>query len=173
MLLKTHFLASENHFLPLPQIFSKKYFIPASRNTFFRPEEKVLLFTQFFFPASGDHYLNYRKAYLKLLSLILATIFFDFSNISGKQFFRLVETLFLNKFFIPTSGKRFSVYLKQFSFISRFFSASRNPIFEKKTLFLLVETDFLVRTDFLSIFRHSCHWYWHLFVNKSCILVRH
>ena len=41
-------------------------------------EEKVLLFTY-----SGNHYLNYIEAYLKLLSLPLATIFFDFSDISA------------------------------------------------------------------------------------------
>ena len=38
-------LASGNHFLPLPQIFLKKFFILASGNTFFSPEDKVLFFT--------------------------------------------------------------------------------------------------------------------------------
>ena len=45
---KTHFLASENHFLPLSQIFFKEFFIPANENTFFSPEERVLFFTQNF-----------------------------------------------------------------------------------------------------------------------------
>ena len=105
LLVKTHFLASGNHFLPLPQIFFKKFFIPASGITFFSPEEKVdrksiflqkkkYFFTQNFFPASGKYYLDYREAYLKLLSLLLATKFFDFSDISASasSFFGLVET---------------------------------------------------------------------------------
>ena len=44
LLVETHFLASGNHFLPLSQIFLKKFFIPASENIFFSPEEKVLFF---------------------------------------------------------------------------------------------------------------------------------
>ena len=36
-----------------------------------------------FLPAYGNYYLNYRKAYLKFLSLQLATMFFDFSDISA------------------------------------------------------------------------------------------
>ena len=119
-----HFLVNGNHFLLLPQIFFNKLFIPASVNTFFSPEEKVLFFTQSFFYASGNHYLDYRKAYLKLLSLLLATIVFDFSDISAnvssffvqqkrilkqilhscqcKPIFCLVETVFLylNIFFL-------------------------------------------------------------------------
>ena len=46
-------LAGGNLFLPLPQIFFKTFFIPASGNTFF---------TYNFFPASGSHCLYYRKA---------------------------------------------------------------------------------------------------------------
>ena len=79
-LILTHFLARGNHFLPLSQIFFKELFIPARGNTFFSPEEIVLFFTQKFFSAGGKH-LNYREAYLKLLSLLLATIFFGFSDI--------------------------------------------------------------------------------------------
>ena len=49
-----------------------------------------------FFPASGDHYLksNYREANLKLLLLLLAAIFFHFSDVAanGSSFCRLVET---------------------------------------------------------------------------------
>ena len=90
--METHFLASGNHFILLPQIFFKEFFIPASGNTFFSPEEKVLFFTWYFFPTSGNYYLNYREVYLKLLSLFLAMIFFDFSDVPTKQFFRLVET---------------------------------------------------------------------------------
>ena len=83
LLVETHFVASGNHFLPLPRIFLKKFFIVAIGNIFFSPEEKVLFFTWNFFTASGNYYLNYREAYLKLLSLLLVTIFFNFSNISA------------------------------------------------------------------------------------------
>ena len=78
---KTHFLASGNYFLPFSQIFFKNFFILACKNTFFSQEEKVF-FTYHFFPACGNRYLNYREVYLKFLSLLLATIFFDFSDIS-------------------------------------------------------------------------------------------
>ena len=44
-----------------------------------KKEYCILLRT--FFPASGNHYLNYKEAYLKLLSLLLTTTFFDFSDI--------------------------------------------------------------------------------------------
>ena len=64
-------------------------------------------------------------------------------------------------FSIHANGNRFSGYLKQYSFIQRFFSASGNyrgnVIFEKKILFLLVETDFLANGN--HFFRFSCHWY--------------
>ena len=69
-------------FLPLPQMFFKKFFIPASGNKFFSPEEKVFLLRTFF-PAIGNHDLNYREAYLRILSLLLATVFFDFSDVSA------------------------------------------------------------------------------------------
>ena len=81
--METHFLASGNRFLSLYQISSQEFFITASGNTFFSLEEEVLFFfyLEFYFPATGSHYLNYRETYLKLLSLLLATIFFDFSDI--------------------------------------------------------------------------------------------
>ena len=47
--MKTHFLANGNHFFPLSQIFFKKFFIPASGNTFFSPEEKALFLLRTFF----------------------------------------------------------------------------------------------------------------------------
>ena len=53
----------------------------ASGNTFLSPEEKVFLLLKTFFLASGNHNLNYREDYLKLLSLLLSTIFFNFSDI--------------------------------------------------------------------------------------------
>ena len=115
MLVETRFLASGNHFLPLSQIFFKEFFIPASGNTFFSLEEKVLFFLlRTLFSASGNHYLNYREAYLKLLSLLLATIFFDFSDISANvsSFFSSRNEI-LNKFSIPAipHSSWFSVYL--------------------------------------------------------------
>ena len=80
----------------------------------FSPEEKVLFFTQNFFSASGNHYLNYRKAYLKLL----ATMFFGLSDIpANTSSFSVQQKVFLNKFSIPASVNRFSVYLKRYSFI--------------------------------------------------------
>ena len=44
-------------------------------------KKKYCFLLRTFFLASGNHYLNYREVYLKLLSLLLATIFFDFSDI--------------------------------------------------------------------------------------------
>ena len=41
-------LASGNHFFPLTQIFLKKFFIPASGNTFFSPEEQVSFYLELF-----------------------------------------------------------------------------------------------------------------------------
>ena len=53
--LKTNFiLASGNHFFPLPQIFFKKFFIPASGNTFSSPGERYCYLLRTFFPASGN-----------------------------------------------------------------------------------------------------------------------
>ena len=125
--METHFLASGNHFLPLSQIFFKKFFFPTTGTRFFMPEEKYCFLLRTLFTAGGNHYLNYREAYSKLLSLLLATIFFDFLDVSAKAVFHV----FLNKFSIPARGIRFSVNLKQYSFIWRFFSASRYPLFEK------------------------------------------
>ena len=61
--------------------FLKKFFILASGSIFFSPEEKVLVFANFF-PAGRKHYY-FREAYLKFFLLLLATIFFDFSVISA------------------------------------------------------------------------------------------
>ena len=69
--METHFLTSGNHFLSLSQIFFKDFFIPASGNTFFSPEEKALFFTYNFFPTSGNHYLNYTEAYLIILVTVI------------------------------------------------------------------------------------------------------
>ena len=97
-------------------------FIPASANTFFSPEEKVLycLLLRTFFPAGGNHCLNYKEAYLKLLSLLCSLIFQIFLPMLAA--FSSSGNVFINKFSIPTSENRFSVYLKQYSFIWKFFS---------------------------------------------------
>ena len=76
------FFSSWKPFSSLPQIPFKKFFIPASGNTIFSPEEKVFSL-KLFFPAGGNHQINYREAYSKLSSLLLATILFDFSDISA------------------------------------------------------------------------------------------
>ena len=84
--METHFLASGNHFLPLPQMSFKMFFIPASGNTFFSLEKKYCFLLRTFSAASGNHYLNYKEAYLKLLSLLLATILFEFLEISANVY---------------------------------------------------------------------------------------
>ena len=76
---------SGNNFLPLHCL---RYISRSSSSrlveTHFSVQKKKYCFLlRTFFPASGNHYLNYREAYLKLLSLLLATIFFDFSDISA------------------------------------------------------------------------------------------
>ena len=81
--------------------FLKTALVLASENSFSQVAEKhfsvqkktycFLLGT--FLPASENHYLTYTEAYLKLLSLLLATIFL----------------YILNKSFIGVSGNGFSV----------------------------------------------------------------
>ena len=108
-------------------------------------------------------------------------MFFDVSDISANvsSFFSCSGNVFINKFSIPASENRFSVYLKQYSFICTFFfSASGNPnIFQRKSLLLLVETDFLASgnhfpfsdtptTDSFILPSNG-----NVFVNKFCILV--
>ena len=60
-------MASGNHFMPLPQIFFKEPFIQVDGNAFFSPKENVFLVIKSFLSVSGNHYLRYKKAYLKLL----------------------------------------------------------------------------------------------------------
>ena len=72
------------------------------------------------------------------------------------------RNVFLNEFSILASGNRHSVQLKQCSFIQSFVFClwkPEDPIFEKITLFLLVETDFLASGNysFSSNLRPSCH----------------
>ena len=84
----------------------------------FQSRRKSIAFYLEIFSASGNHYLNYREAYLKLL----ATIFFGFSDIpANTSSFHVQQKVFLNKFSIPASVNRFSVCLKRYSFIWIFF----------------------------------------------------
>ena len=163
--LKTAFiLASGNSFSSQWKLFSSNCLRYFSRSyssrlveTHFSFQKKKYCFLlRVFFPASGNHYLNYREAYLKLLSLLLTTIFFNFSNISANVIsFSSSQNVFLNKISIADSGDQFSVYLKQYSFISTFLSVSGNPIFENK--FIPAKLIFwLVETILSSIFRHFC-----------------
>ena len=130
--LTTHLiLASGNSFssqwkqfssIALPQIYFNKFFIPTSGH-FSVQKKKYCFLLRTFFPASGNHYLNYREAYLKLLSLLLATIFFDFSDISAN-----VSSFFVQQKRIPKQiihscqWKRiFCLQEKHYSFIQTFF----------------------------------------------------
>ena len=44
--------------------------------------KKYCFLLRLFFPASENYYLDYTEVYLKLLLLLLATIFFDFLDVS-------------------------------------------------------------------------------------------
>ena len=103
-----------------------------------------------FFLACGKR-LNYREAYLKLLSLLLATILFLFFRYfcQYKQVLRLAEACSWENSPFPSSRNLLSVYWKQYSFIWWFFSVSGNPMFEQwpysckwKLIFWSVETIF-------------------------------
>ena len=124
--LKTDILASRNSFSsqwkPFSSIASDIFqdvLHPGQQKYIFQSKRKSIVFClELFCPASGNQYLNYREAYLKLLSLLLATIFFDFSDIPAnvssffvqqkrilqqilhscqwRQIFCLLETVFFN-----------------------------------------------------------------------------
>ena len=91
----TDFMASGNHFMPLPQIFFKEHFIPVNGKRFFSLKENVFLFIKNFIFCQW-------KPLLSLFETLITTILFYFSNIS-------------------VSGNRFSIQQKQYSFIYRFF----------------------------------------------------
>ena len=71
----------------------------------------IAFYLELSFPAGENHYLNYRQTCLKLLSLLLATVFFSFSDIPPNESFWSNRKVFLNEFFIPASGNQFYVYL--------------------------------------------------------------
>ena len=79
----------------MSQIFLKDSFVPRFVRMHFSIKKKKQCFLfKAFFLASGNHHLNYREVVLKLLLLLLATISFDFSDITVNEnsFFRLDET---------------------------------------------------------------------------------
>ena len=140
-------LVSGNLFSSQWKLLSQRYFSRNSSSwlveTHFSAQMKQYCFLlKKFFPASGNHHLNYREAYLKLLLLLLAAIFFDFPDIPDN----------INSFFVQQKPilKLHQVYLKQYFFIWRFFSAivnhRVNTIFGKwryfcwKLIFRLVES---------------------------------
>ena len=129
---ETDCMASENHFMPLPQTFFKEPFIPVNGNAFFSPKENVLLFIKNLLFCQWKPLFTLKRSVFKTL---ITTILFYFSTIS-------------------VSGNRFSIQQKQYSFIYTIF---RN--FCKRTLLLLVEANFVASRDdfFSSIFRHSFH----------------
>ena len=77
------FSSKQKPFSSIPSDIFQEVLHPGQWKHIFQSRKKSTVFSQNFFPASGNHYLNYREAYLKLLSLLLATIFFDFSDISA------------------------------------------------------------------------------------------
>ena len=108
-LLEKDFLIIGNCLFCLRVLFSTKTVTDISRNRFLKTDFILHVGTNFFFLVEtiffhclryfsrisshpvrgntffsfGNHYLNYGQAYLKPLSLLLATIFFDFSDISA------------------------------------------------------------------------------------------
>ena len=73
-------------------------------------------------------------------------IFLKFITYSWQAVFSSSRNVVLNKFSIPAGENKFSVYLKQYSFIWRFFlllETIGEILFLKITFFLIKETDFL------------------------------
>ena len=81
-LLEKGFLFSGNRVLLILTFFN--IFSSQPVKTHFSVQKKKYCFLfRTYLPANGKHYLNYKEAYLKLLPLLLAKIFFDFSDISA------------------------------------------------------------------------------------------
>ena len=53
------FLARGNHFLPVPQMLFKEFFIRIF--IFWSRRKSIAFYFELFFPASQYHYLNYRE----------------------------------------------------------------------------------------------------------------
>ena len=127
---------SGNLFLPLSQIFFKEFFIPASETHLSVQKKKYCFLVRTFFPA-GENYLNYREAYLRLLSLLLATIFLDLSDIPANVSIIFVQQKRILKQILHSCQWKpiFCLFETIYSFTWRFFFLSGNPrgnpIFEK------------------------------------------
>ena len=113
-------------------------------------KKKSVFYLELFFPANGNHYLNYREAYLKLLSLLLATIFFNFSDISANviSFFVQLKRI-LKQILHSCQWKPITCLLETVFFCLDVFFLLVEIQFLK---FLLVETDFLVTGNYFFFF---------------------
>ena len=96
-------------------------------------KKKYCFLLRNFFPTSGKHYLTHRKAYLKLLSLLLEIIFLYFSDVfANVSSFFVQQKCILKQVLHSYQWKPIFCLLERvFFLIGHFFSAIRNPIFEK------------------------------------------
>ena len=102
MLVETHFIANRNHFFHCLTYFSRGC-LSRLVGTHFSVEKKKYCFSlKTFFPAGGNHYSNHKNAYLKLLSLLFPTIYYDFSDISANVNSFLSPFLLVETNFMPT-----------------------------------------------------------------------
>ena len=76
-------LAGGNHFFYCIRYFSRSFSSQLVETNFSVQKKKYYFLLKTDFSASGNYYSNYTEAYLKLLSLLLATICFDFIDISA------------------------------------------------------------------------------------------
>ena len=157
-----------NFFIQWKSIFQRMLHPDQWRRIFQSKRKNIVFLFRASFPTNGNHYLNYRQreAYLKLLLLLLATIFFDFSDIpvNGSSFsfqqkrilkriihsclckflpllalfYRLVEMYFSNESFIVASGNYFFPFFRYFWF--RAFFPSSVVLFLTNPSCWLVET---------------------------------
>ena len=99
-------MASGNHFMPLPQIFFKEPFIQVDGNAFFSPKENIFLVIKSFLSASGNHYLRYKEAYLKLLLQPFYFIFPIFLSVGTDFLFSRNSILLFTDCFSPIFAKQ-------------------------------------------------------------------
>ena len=82
LLVETHFPGSGTIFFHCLRYFSRSSSFRLVETHLSFQKKKYCLLLGTFFPASGNHNLDYREAHLKLLSLLLEIgIFFGFSDI--------------------------------------------------------------------------------------------
>ena len=128
-------------------------------------KKKYCFLLRTFFPAGGNHYLNYREAYLKLLSLLLTMIFFNFPDIPANvsSFFRLVETYsWIKSLFLLVETDFISTWnsILLFGDFSPLVETIEEIQFLKNKLISANGNWFSGswKPIFSSIFRQSCHW---------------